>query len=162
VKTALFAAALFCTVVAPALAESRPAVTLASTAPTASAGTAATIYAYVSISRQTMDVLVVRTDGTAEIHNWNVSTGRKGFATPTGNYKPTWLSRNHHSKKYDAPMPFAVFFHGGYAVHATTDLKRLGRPASHGCVRLAKGDAAAFFSLVAKHGRANTEISIVK
>jgi lipoprotein-anchoring transpeptidase ErfK/SrfK len=131
--------------------------------PTAITSSAPTIYAAVSISRQKMDVLVTGDDGSQEIYNWTVSTGRKGFTTPTGSYKPTWLSKDHRSKTYDdAPMPFAVFFHDGYAVHATTDTKRLGQPASHGCVRLSKENAAAFFALVAKHGKANTEILIVR
>jgi lipoprotein-anchoring transpeptidase ErfK/SrfK len=131
--------------------------------PTAITSSAPTIYAAVSISRQKMDVLVTGDDGSQEIYNWTVSTGRKGFTTPTGSYKPTWLSKDHRSKTYDdAPMPFAVFFHDGYAVHATTDTKRLGQPASLGCVRLSKENAAAFFALVAKHGKANTEILIVR
>ena len=33
-------------------------------------------------------------------------------------------------------MPYSVFFTGGYAVHGTSHVKALGRPASHGCVRL--------------------------
>ena len=45
-------------------------------------------------------------------------------------------------------MPYAVFFTGGYAVHATEAVARLGQPASHGCVRLALENAATFFELV--------------
>ena len=44
-------------------------------------------------------------------------------------------------------MPYAVFFTGGYAVHATEYTKRLGTPASHGCVRLSLENAQTFFSL---------------
>ncbi|MFW8645013.1 L,D-transpeptidase [Rhizobium beringeri] len=66
-------------------------------------------------------------------------------------------------RKYDnAPMPFAVFFNGGYAVHATFDLKRLGRPASHGCVRLHPDNAAQFFSLARQAGLANTRVVITR
>jgi lipoprotein-anchoring transpeptidase ErfK/SrfK len=57
-------------------------------------------------------------------------------------------------------MPYAVFYHRGYAVHATYDTKRLGRPASHGCVRLAPENAAKFFALVQQAGNKNTRIVI--
>jgi lipoprotein-anchoring transpeptidase ErfK/SrfK len=68
-----------------------------------------------------------------------------------------------YSTKYDdAPMPHAVFFSGGYAVHATDAIKRLGRPASHGCVRLHPNDAADFFTLVKTFGPSNTRIVIVE
>nr|CAA39313.1 unnamed protein product [Rhizobium leguminosarum] len=81
-------------------------------------------------------------------YRWKVSTARNGYVTPTGSWSAKWLSRDHRSRKYDnAPMPYAVFFNGGYAVHATFDLRRLGRPASHGCVRLHPDNAAQFFSL---------------
>ena len=96
-------------------------------------------------------------------HRWKVSTGRRGFITPTGSYRAKWVSRNHRSRKYDnAPMPFAVFFKGGYAVHATYDLKRLGRPASHGCVRLHPDNAAQFFSMATRSGLSNTRIVITR
>jgi lipoprotein-anchoring transpeptidase ErfK/SrfK len=94
---------------------------------------------------------------------FQVSTARKGYITPTGRYRALWLSRFHRSRKYDwAPMPFAVFFNGGYAVHGTTDLRRLGRPASHGCVRLHPQNAKVFFDLVKTTGKDNTIITVVR
>jgi len=118
------------------------------------------VNATVSISQQKMYVDVTK-NGLTQTYVWNVSTGKSGFETPTGAYKPTWLSKNHISKTYDnAPMPFAVFFSGGYAIHATDAVSRLGNPASHGCVRLAPKNAAAFFQLVAAYGKGNTEIVI--
>ena len=94
-------------------------------------------------------------------HRWKVSTARKGYVTPRGSWSAKWLSRHHRSRKYDnAPMPYAVFFNGGYAVHATFDLKRLGRPASHGCIRLHPQNAAAFFSLARQYGLKNTRIVV--
>lgn len=59
-------------------------------------------------------------------------------------------------------MPYAVFFNGGYAVHATYDLKRLGRPASHGCIRLHPENAAEFFSLASQNGLSNTRIIVTR
>ena len=118
---------------------------------------AATLVAKVDISTQTM---VVSQNGKVK-YKWPVSTGRKGYSTPTGSYSAKWLSRHHRSRKYNnAPMPYAVFYHRGYAVHATYDTKRLGRVASHGCVRLSPEHAATFFSLVQKTGNSNTRIVI--
>jgi len=94
---------------------------------------------------------------------WPVSTARKGYRTPTGSWKPTRLERNWHSRKYNwAPMPYSVFFYGGYAIHGTTDIKRLGRPASHGCIRLHPKHAAQLFNLVRQVGRGDTRIVIVR
>ena len=118
---------------------------------------AAKLVAKVDISSQTM---VVSYNGKVK-YKWPVSTGRKGYSTPTGSYSAKWLSRHHRSRKYNnAPMPYAVFYHRGYAVHATYDTKRLGRVASHGCVRLAPENAAKFFSLVQKTGNSNTRIVV--
>jgi lipoprotein-anchoring transpeptidase ErfK/SrfK len=57
-------------------------------------------------------------------------------------------------------MPHSVFFRGGYAIHGTQYIKRLGRPASHGCVRLHPGNAAKLYRLVRRHGFGNTRIRI--
>ena len=117
------------------------------------------VVARVSLGTQTMEVLV---DGRPAFQ-WKVSTGRKGYSTPTGAFKPTRMHKMWYSRKYDdAPMPHSVFFHGGYAVHATDAVRRLGRPASHGCVRLHPDDAADFYKLVETFGPANTSIVIVK
>jgi hypothetical protein len=116
------------------------------------------IKAVIDLEEQEMKVYV---DGSHE-YTWKVSTGRRGYITPNGTYKPQWLSRMHYSRKYDdAPMPYSVFFHGGYAVHGTTSISRLGRPASHGCVRLHPDNAKKFFNLVQQHGKANAVIKIV-
>ncbi|WP_064691923.1 L,D-transpeptidase [Rhizobium aegyptiacum] len=123
------------------------------------AAEAATLVAKISIDKQTMTV----TENGFVKYRWKVSTARRGYVTPTGTWSAKWLSRDHRSRKYDnAPMPYAVFFNGGYAVHATFDLKRLGRPASHGCVRLHPDNAAQFFSLARQAGLANTRVVITR
>lgn len=120
-------------------------------------GHASNIVAKISLSSQTM---TVSQDGIVK-YRWPVSTARKGYVTPVGNYSAKWLSRNHRSRKYDnAPMPFAIFFKGGYAVHATFDLKRLGRPASHGCIRLHPDNAARLYSMTVSNGLSRTRIVI--
>ena len=94
-------------------------------------------------------------------HSWAVSTGRSGYRTPTGTYRPTRMHKEYYSRKYDnAPMPHAIFFRGGYAVHGTGHIKNLGRPASHGCVRLHPKNAAALFAMVQRVGPKNARISI--
>ncbi|WP_411036668.1 L,D-transpeptidase [Shinella sp. BYT-45] len=119
----------------------------------------ANLIARINISSQTM---VVTHNGVVK-HRWRVSTGRKGYGTPTGSWSAKWASRNHRSRKYNnAPMPYAIFFKGGYAVHATYETRRLGRPASHGCVRLSPNDAATFYQLANRHGLSNTRIVITR
>ena len=121
------------------------------------AAAANSLVAKVSIAAQTM---TVSENGIVRYH-WKVSTGRSGFATPTGSWRAKWASLHHRSRKYDnAPMPYAIFFNGGYAVHATFDVKHLGRPASHGCVRLHPDNAAQFYQLARQNGLGNTRILI--
>lgn len=117
------------------------------------------VKAIVDLSDQTMTVYV----GDRVEHVFKVSTGRGANWTPTGEWSAKWLSPKHRSRKYNnAPMPWAVFFHRGYAVHGTTDVKRLGRPASHGCIRLHPDNAKLFYALVKTKGKENTLISIVR
>jgi lipoprotein-anchoring transpeptidase ErfK/SrfK len=121
------------------------------------AAEASTLIAKISISSQTMTV----TENGFVKYRWKVSTARSGYVTPVGSWSAKWLSRDHRSKKYDdAPMPYAVFFNGGYAVHATFDLKRLGRPASHRCIRLHPNNAAQFFDMTRQAGLANTRVVV--
>jgi lipoprotein-anchoring transpeptidase ErfK/SrfK len=111
----------------------------------------------ISKSAQTMRVYV----GRKLRHRWRVSTGRRGYRTPSGAYRPTRLERMWHSRKYHmSPMPYSVFFRGGYAIHGTYETKALGRPASHGCVRLAPSHAKRLFGLVRKYGARNTRIVV--
>jgi len=88
-----------------------------------------------------------------ENYDWPISSGRSGFSTPHGSYRPTSLQRMHYSRKYHmSPMPYSIFFHGGYAIHGTYSTAELGRPASHGCVRLSPANAAQLFSMVQREG----------
>src|ERR1039457_1014259 len=59
------------------------------------------------------------------------------------------LARKWFSRKYDwSPMPYSIFFDGGYAIHGSYEISHLGRPASHGCIRLHPQNAALLFALV--------------
>lgn len=96
-----------------------------------------------------------------EFYEWDVSTGRKGYSTPRGIYQPYMLKPMHYSSKYDnAPMPHSIFFHGGYAIHATEAINNLGRPASHGCVRLHPQNARWLYRLVKEYGKENVFIIV--
>src|SRR5262245_51324011 len=96
-----------------------------------------------------------------QTHVWPISSGRPGFATKTGTFRPQWASRMWYSRQYEyAPMPHAVFFNRGTAFHATSAVGLLGRPASHGCIRLAPGNAALLFKLVHKHGFTQTRVVV--
>lgn len=120
---------------------------------------ASQVVARVSIGQQTMHVMV---DGRLA-YVWKVSTAGRGYVTPTGSFKPTRMHEMWYSRKYDnAPMPHSIFFKGGYAVHATDQIGRLGRPASHGCVRLHPDNAADLYQLVQTFGPKNTSIVIVR
>ena len=117
----------------------------------------ANVVAHISIGSQTMQVSV---DG-RPLYTWPVSTARFGYVTPMGYYHPLRLERIWRSTIYNnAPMPYAIFFRGGFAIHGTYEVGSLGRPASHGCVRLNTGDAATLFSLVEEHGYGGTSIVI--
>ncbi len=104
--------------------------------------------------------MTVSEHGTAK-YTWPVSSGTEEFPTPRGTFHPQWTAKMWYSKKYDnAPMPHAVFINGGVAIHATYHTRSLGRPASHGCIRLAPANAATFYKLVHKHGLKMTRVSV--
>lgn len=123
----------------------------------AAASASADVRVRIDTGSQTMHVYV-----NGSLHDvWPVSTGRRGYGTPGGNFRPQRLAKRWYSSKYNgAPMHNAIFFHGGYAIHATTETGRLGRPASHGCVRLHPSHAAELYSLVRTYGAGQTRISI--
>jgi L,D-transpeptidase catalytic domain len=107
-------------------------------------------------TKQKMTVFV---DG-VEKYDWPVSTGQAGYSTPAGTYTATSMNEIWYSKEWDnAPMPHSIFFRkDGYAIHGTYEAKSLGRPASHGCVRISRENAATLFALVKKVGLKNTEV----
>jgi lipoprotein-anchoring transpeptidase ErfK/SrfK len=112
---------------------------------------------YVDIGSQTMSVNV----NGFPYGYWRVSTARSGYHTPRGSYRVTRTAKVYFSKKYDnSPMPNSVFFYGGYAIHGTYHIGALGRPASHGCVRLHPRNAATLYSLVQRYGAGRTQITL--
>ncbi|MBL9047380.1 MAG: L,D-transpeptidase [Tabrizicola sp.] len=117
------------------------------------------LVARVSISDQTMKVF---REGQL-LYTWPVSTAKAGKVTPIGKYTPEFLSRHHKSRKYNnAPMPFAIFYDGDYAIHGTDQISRLGKPASHGCVRLDPKNAEILFEMVKVGGMESLKVEIVQ
>jgi lipoprotein-anchoring transpeptidase ErfK/SrfK len=117
----------------------------------------ADVVANISVSAQRMTVYV---DGIPR-YTWPVSTARPPYATPTGSFTPTRMERTWYSRVYNnAPMPYAIFFYYGFAVHGTNQTGALGRPASHGCVRLPTSAARELFNLVRTHGIQNSRIVV--
>jgi lipoprotein-anchoring transpeptidase ErfK/SrfK len=120
---------------------------------------AAQLEARIDLSDQEMTVVF---EGQA-IHHWPVSTARAGKFTPTGLFHVQVMKRMHYSTLYDnAPMPFSIFFSGNFAIHGTTQVDRLGNPASAGCIRLHPENAEALYNLIRQVGRAQTLIEIVE
>jgi lipoprotein-anchoring transpeptidase ErfK/SrfK len=107
-------------------------------------------------SRQEMTVFV---DG-IEKYTWPVSTGRRGYSTPSGTYTPTSMNEIWYSKQWDnSPMPHSIFFmKDGHAIHGSHEVKTLGKPVSHGCVRISPPNAAILYDLVKENGMKNTQV----
>jgi lipoprotein-anchoring transpeptidase ErfK/SrfK len=123
----------------------------------AASGAKADVLAQISVSQQRMTVYV---DGLPR-YTWPVSTARAPYATPSGSFQPIRLERSWRSRVYNnAPMPYAIFFYYGYAVHGTNETRALGRPASHGCVRLPTSAARELFNLVRAHGLGHSRIVV--
>jgi len=122
-------------------------------------GSAARAELVVQIDKSTQR-MSVNVDGTTR-YTWPISTGRDGYGTPSGTVLLQSMARYYFSRKYyNSPMPHAIFFYYGFAIHGTSDIHRLGGPASHGCVRLHPANAATLYALVARSGAQNTTIEI--
>jgi hypothetical protein len=103
--------------------------------------------------------MTVFVDG-VELYSWPVSTGTRGYSTPSGTYTASSMNKIWYSKQWDnAPMPNAIFFtKDGHAIHGTLEEKNLGKPASHGCVRLSRANAATLYALVEANGLPQTQV----
>ncbi len=106
--------------------------------------------------------LLLKSSGTAR--EFVISSGLPPkHATPGSGkcYAPDFLEEMHYSSLYNqAPMPHSIFFNGNIAMHGTNAEHLLGRPASHGCVRLSKADARTVYGAVKAAGKANAIICV--
>ncbi len=115
---------------------------------------------HISVDK-TAQTLTVTRDGQV-LHTWPVSTGRTGRFTPSGKFRAFRLEKDHFSREFDdAPMPHSIFFTDrGHAIHGSFETKKLGRPASGGCVRLAPEHAKTLFEMVQANGVLKTTVAI--
>ena len=87
--------------------------------------------------------------GNAPVRTMVVSTGIARYPTPSGRfhiyakYRSTAMSGPGY---YLPGVPHTMFFYRGYALHGTYWHRNFGRPMSHGCVNLTRGDAAWLYS----------------
>jgi lipoprotein-anchoring transpeptidase ErfK/SrfK len=118
---------------------------------------AADIVAHVSISKQMMTVTI---DG-MDRYAWPVSTARRGYVTPKGAWGVQSMHKMTYSRLFNnAPMPFTIFYDGHYGIHGTTDVARLGQPASAGCVRLHPDNAKILFDMVIERGPKSFQVIV--
>jgi hypothetical protein len=113
----------------------------------------------IEIDKSAQRMTVVQ-DG-ARLYTWPVSTGISRYDTPGGSYTPFRMERDHFSREWDdAPMPNSIFFtRAGHAIHGSYH-RSIGRPASHGCVRLSVQNSRVLFDLVKREGMANTRVML--
>ncbi|MES2965479.1 MAG: L,D-transpeptidase [Bdellovibrionota bacterium] len=103
-------------------------------------------------------------------YTWAVSTGTPDRETPRFDRHPNGrIYDRYTSSKFPGGdwnglgnMPYAVFIDGGFAIHGTGtgNWKRLGRKASHGCIRLHPDNAIIFNRLVRQQGIYNVWITV--
>src|SRR5712672_3987113 len=105
--------------------------------------------------------MTVAVDGVERYH-WPVSSGLPSYETPGGSFRTFRMEEDHFSKEFDdAPMPHSIFFTKiGHAIHGTDSESRLGSPASHGCVRLSRANAATLYDLVQREGVLKTTVTL--
>jgi lipoprotein-anchoring transpeptidase ErfK/SrfK len=131
----------------------------AGTQPESNPGTEKTGSAVLINIDKTKQKMTVFIDG-VEKYDWPVSTGRSGYSTPSGTYTPTSMNEVWYSKQWDnSPMPHSIFFmKDGHAIHGSYEVRTLGKPVSHGCVRISPQNAATLYALVGKNGLENTQV----
>jgi lipoprotein-anchoring transpeptidase ErfK/SrfK len=115
------------------------------------------VFIVVNKNQQTMKIY----KGDVLIYTWLCSTGKQGYVTPPGNYKPYHVAKMHYSRKWDmAPMPYSVFYYKGFAIHGTNYTRNLGRRASHGCIRLSTANAKKVYHLAKRYGYKRVHIKV--
>ena len=124
------------------------------------------VYVRVDRSEQLAYVYV---NGVLE-NTWPVSTGLPKYETPNFDTRPNGrIYDKYSSTKYPGGdykglgnMPYAIFISGGFAIHGTVEsnFPKLGRKASHGCIRLHSENAFVLNRLVRAFGIAQTWFTV--
>lgn len=120
---------------------------------------AASLQARVDLSKQRMYVSI---DGKRK-YSWPVSTGKRGWATRPGLYTPFGAREKFYSEKWKMSLPYLIWIgQDGTAIHGTYQSSKLGRTASHGCIRLSIANARKFYRLVEQHGFWGTQVVVTR
>jgi murein L,D-transpeptidase YcbB/YkuD len=107
-------------------------------------------------------------DGDSVVRSYRVSVGMPGHDTPDGSYtieraewNPSWRPPTEREwardKQFTPPGPnnpmgrVKLFFAPLYYIHGTPDSASIGRPASHGCVRMRNRDVVELARLLHEH-----------
>ena len=108
------------------------------------------------------------------LHQFDVSTGSRKTkvttsgrsyvaVTPEGFWRPKKAYQDYYSYTFfGATMPYAIFYHGGIALHGTTSVKKLGTRDSGGCVRFNPKDIKIINDLIRSTGDGNKNMSTEK
>jgi lipoprotein-anchoring transpeptidase ErfK/SrfK len=128
----------------------------------------ARVWARISKQKQLLKLYI---DGEL-VDSFKVSSGDKKHETPAFDLRPSGpIFNKYTSKKFPGGnynglgnMPYVVFIKGGFAVHGTTkgNIPKLGKKASHGCVRLHPDNAKIFNEVVKALGIENTWVTITE
>ena len=111
------------------------------------------------------------------IRSYRVAVGKPGHRTPRGSYRisrviwnPWWHPPNRPWARGKRPVPpgpnnpmgrVKLYFMNLYYIHGTPYRRSLGRPASHGCVRMANADVIELARLVHEYGSPNVPRSLI-
>lgn len=124
------------------------------------------VWAHVNKAKQLMSLY----ENGQLIGQFATSTGTPGHGTPNFDQRPNGrIYDRYTSTKYPGGdynglgnMPYAVFIKGGFAIHGTgkSNWPKLGRVASHGCIRIHPDNAYRFNRLVRQYGVANSWITV--
>lgn len=124
---------------------------------------------FAKITRSTQNLTLYVNGAVAA--SWAVSTAKKPYTTPRMNRTASnRVYDKYSSRKYPGGnymglgnMPYAVFIYGGYAIHGTPrgNWRKLGRPDSHGCIRLHPEHAKAFNRMVRANGPSNVWVQVI-
>lgn len=113
----------------------------------------------VNLSTQRLTV-----EGSEVNKTFKISSGlAPKYATPGSGkcFAPDFIEAMHYSSLYNkAPMPNSVFFNGNIAIHGTEAEWLLGKPASHGCIRLSKANAKTLYDVVKANGKSKASICV--
>jgi len=117
------------------------------------------LYIYVDISQQSMRVY----QGNRRIYHWRVSTGRRGFGTPRGNFRAKFIRKRHRSHICHGQfMMNAIVLNDKLAIFGSNSTWKLGQNVSYGCVKISKENSKKLYKLVQSYGKNRVRVKITR